>query len=337
MQKKNAKEKIFIFFVIVLSFSLFAFRLETARAAGVSLGIDPPILQIDATPPTTVKVPITLQNLGNEPVELVIGFKPFTAANEKGEVAYLSPLLAFKGKNANILSLIQIRENGEAISTVSIAPRQEKALEVTMEIPKDELRTDYYFSIVFISKDNITTDPPNTQTLAGIATNVLLSIGPTSQAEGVLEEFSTPFIQESGPVPFTVRVKNTGQHVIAPRGQILITNMFGQVIGRVELLPVNILSGTTRALPDAGQTPGATPSANIESKISSIEPVKAFWHEKILLGPYSATITLALSEEGPLFSRTIHFIGLPWQVGAGVIIAVMIVLLIVSRVKKRMR
>ena len=83
--------------------------------------------------------------------------------------------------------------------------------------------------------------------------NVLLTVGPKGKTNGILEDFSSPLFVDSGPVAFNVAVKNTSNHFIQPRGEIIIKNMFGQAIGKVSLLQVNILADSTRRMPDTLQ------------------------------------------------------------------------------------
>lgn len=292
---------------------------------GISLGIFPPVLQIQANPPANVKSAITLTNGGSSPVDLNIEIKPFTAStSEDGKITYLPADKPF-GSDPEILNKIKITKNNHPVNNVSLAPGQKVNLNLSINLPKDEPFSDYYLSIIFISKPN-STDQKNsnsTTSLGGIATNVLLSIGPKqpAKARGVIKEFSAPFILQKGPVPFILRVENTGAHYIAPYGQIIITNMYGQTVGKVELLPVNILARTTRTIPSSPQATATRPSA--------------IWPEKILLGPYKASLTLALSNQGPVFHKTIYFLAFPTQAIIGFLIVLAIIVLIRDRLKSR--
>src|SRR3989344_1072483 len=271
-------------------------------ASGLSLGVYPPIIKIEAIPPASITTPIVIQNLSDDTVTLKILFKPFTASEkENGEIKYLEN--DFNPPYPLIFQKIQVFEEKSRIEELILSPQQEKKLALHVGIPKDEPLTAYYFSIVFLSKDKLM-DQTNTNlsgVSGGIAANVLLSIGPKGKTEGSIEEFSAPFFFDKGPVLFKVRIKNTGKRVIAPSGEIMIKNMFGQTVGKVDLLPVNILAGTVRAIPDSLQSPEATTSQSIIYNLSSTISPTAVWPEIFLLGPYTATLRIALSEEGPLF------------------------------------
>ncbi len=323
---------------------------DKAEASALSIGIYPPILQIEATPPASIKAPITIENLGDATLRLSIVFKPFTAApSEDGQVKYLEESQGLSGPDPLIFQRMQILDNDRSVKIVTLAPKQQKQLTLHIGIPQDEPASDYYFSIIFATS-NVASDLPdqpdqtNLTTAAGaIATNVLLSIGPKGAAKGSIEEFSAPLFLEKGPVPFTLRVRNSGGHVIAPRGSIVIKNMFGQTVGKVDLLPVNILSSTIRAIPDSLESPDSTPSANTKypstlssgpkGQILNTKYPTTFWHESFLLGPYTASLKLSLSDEGPVFTRSIRFFALPVQAIIGLIMAILVILIIRNRLK----
>ena len=342
-QISNFKLKIGLLVVLVV---LVVFP-KKVSAAELSLGVSPPILQIIADPPASVKAPITIKNLGDEPVTLNVLLKPFTAKeSENGEVRYIAPNESF-GQNPLIFHFIQLLDNERVVEKLVLAPRQEKNLTLHAGILKDEMPGDYYFSIVFVRSPEDRSDEGSSlaQTTGGIAINVLLSISP-DKPRGTIEEFSVPFFMEKGPVPFTVRVKNTGKNFFTPSGTILIKNMFGQTVGKVELLPVNILAGTTRAIPDLLQSSDSTPSSILLApRLASLRSgsfsevgnsPKAFWRENFLFGPYSATLTLALSDKGPLFQKTIHFVGFPIEALLGLALGLIIILFIRNRLRTQL-
>ena len=186
---------------------------------------------------------------------------------------------------------------------------------MAITIPKDVNISDYYFSILFISEDQPPTTSSVSLNLAGIGTNVILSVGEKEKPNAILQEFSTPLFTEKGPVPFTIRIDNKGDHFIKPQGNIIIKNMFGQSVGKLDLLPFNILSGSIRSITNPG----------------------SIWKESFLLGYYTSTLNVSLSDEGPVFTKTIHFFALP--VGTLIIIIIIAILgtIIRNRIKRYMQ
>ena len=318
-------------FIIALSF-LFA---PAAHAQSVDLGIYPPVFQIQTIPPSSIKIPFSIQNFADSSVDLIISLKPFTAADsENGNISFLDDISSYP--DPSLLERIQVLDNDIPIQNLTLAPKQKKNLNLTIDIPKDEVKGEYYISLVFTSAGQNTLTNSSSQATAGISSNILLSVGPFGDAKGYIEDFSTsPFVAR-GPIPFNVRVKNTSDRYITPKGDIVITNMFGQTIGKVNLLPVNILSNTIRRIPDSTQSDTSSKAfAKIKDIVDkNVHPV-AVWPEKFLLGPYTANLTIALSDSGPLYKKSIIFFAFPTEYLIAILLIVIIILFITWRVKQK--
>ncbi len=357
--------------VVLLSgivYFLFIILTSDVKAASFDLAINPSIFQIELNPPALVeaKESLTIENLSDNPLTLSLQFKPFRPKDESGMVEYLRKEDSLEGADPLIFQRINLLEKNNPVQEITLAPKQRKRLDLRITIPKDEPPSDYYFALLFISKEDEESSDrlqsSYSNYVGGIGVSVLLSIGPKKETTGKIEEFSTTFFHEKSPVPFTVRIRNTSQHFIYPKGQITIKNMFGQTVGIIDLLPVNILSNSIRALPSkedfifAAQKESLTASQE-QSKSFSKEEMelikqyeklitndknqsqtkitpKAFWNGGFLLGPYSATLTLALSDEGPLLTRTIHFFALPLYLIITLFIVIAIVVFIRQRLNK---
>lgn len=328
----NAKKLLTCLFICLFIYSFIGVIPSTAFADSLNLSIAPSLFQIDAIAPTDARAPFTISNKGNEEIDLKILIKPFRpSALENGQIEYQT------GVNPPIFKKITVVDGNLSIDSLTLGPQQEKKLEIRVLVPEKEKDADYYFSVIFLTspkppKNTSKVDEKNNFSTAqgGIATNVLLSIGAKDQSQGLLEEFLAPFYVESGPVPFTVRVKNTGKHFISPKGAILIKNMYGQTIGRVDIPSTNILTGTTRSLIDVEQ------AATNAAQNNTMEP-HAMWNEKFLLGFYRAEVTIMLTDKGPVFERSISFVAFPLKLLFGIIISVTLIVIIYLRVKKRLQ
>ena len=328
--------KTFKFFVKISLAVLIIFLLipkVSVNAQSVSLGIFPPIIQIQATPPTDVKSKILIQNLGTEAVTLSIGTKPFLAKDTgDGQVYYptdYGSLLA----DPFIFNKMQVLDGDTSVDQITLAPQQKKELTLEIALPTGEPAGDYYFSIIFRSPETQLPNTNTTTTVAGIATNVLLSIGPQGPTQGQIEEFSAPTFLGGGPVPFDVKIRNTSDHFITTKGEITIKNVFGQTVGKVDLLPVNVLSDSVRSIPDSMQGPQGNPSSQLKNYYSNLNGVRAVWPETFLFGPYTATLTVALSDQGPLFRRNISFYAFPLYSILAIIALIAIIVIVITRVK----
>jgi hypothetical protein len=302
--------KIFYLFICLLSFLFIA---QTASATSLSLSVDPPITVINAIPPTTIASPLSIQNKSDKQITLQIQLKPFKSKGENGELEYLKEAL-------EIFKNIQILDGDMPVESIILGPKQQKTLTLSINISQDATALDYYFSVIFISTNSPIIESNSSINEIGVATHVLLSVGPPEIPNAVLEEFSSGIFFEAGPVPFTIRVRNEGDHLIHPTGNITIKNMFGQNIGKIDLLNINILSDSIRAIPSKSSFDFKRPTA--------------LWKENFLLGLYAATLNISISDKGPTFIRTTHFLAFPLQ---GLIITVIIVIatiVFINKVKK---
>jgi hypothetical protein len=335
-----------IFLIILFTAEVATFSHQKAHAQGVDLGIYPPAIEVNTIPPSSVKAPLTIENNGDTDITADIQYKLFRPAKEEnGTITYLTGKDAEPSPDPLLFQKVQILENDHVITTVRLAPGQQKQLEVHIGIDKESVPADYYFSVIFLAKQsNQYTDSSDTSldnqnasiTTGGVATNVLLSIGPKGKPTAQIKEFSTPSFVSSGPIPFTLRVENTSKHSLAPSGAIFIKNVFGQYVGKVDILPVRVLSNSIRAVPDAKSIDDTTAAALYEQAHPGQKPVM-LWPETFLLGPYTAGVYVKLSDDGPILTKTIYFFAFPWQ---GVIVLIMLLLLgiiVREKVKRRLR
>jgi len=303
-----------------------------AYAEGLSLKVAPSILQIHAIPPAEVQTPLTIVNDSNQTMQLRVLFKIFKpAGDESGQLVYSNPQLSSESQKETFLKNVRLVDNGIALNTLSLGPKQKKDLQLNITIPKDAKVTDYYFSLLFLTEPtkNVEQDASDTENTSvylqsGLSVPVLLGVGPITSPNAYIEEFSAPVFSQSGPVPFKVRMKNSGAHFVTPKGVILIKNLFGQNVGRVALPATNILAGTTRAFTNMDTLPEPYKSPVVK------------WPEKFLLGFYTATISLAVADEGPIYTRSIYFAAFPAQFLIGLFLVIILGSVFIFQIKKRL-
>ncbi len=304
MRIENLKLKIFLFTILY-----FIFAIRDANAQALSVSIDPPIIQIDAKAPAIIDSGLTIQNESDQSITYTIFLMPFNASGLKsGEVEFDKSLLP---KYQSLFMAVQISEGDRVLSEVKLAPRQKKELNLRISLAKGEVPKDYYFSVLFISEESKNSQNQSfTGARPGIGTNVLLSVGPKGKTQGYIGEFSAPKFVTKGPVEFELNIVNESKHFVTIKGNILIKNIFGQTVGKADLLPVNILAESERI---------STP----------------VWNEKFLLGIYTADLTVALSEDGPLLKKSLIFLAFPLELVFGILIALALVIGIVRRVRRK--
>ena len=316
MEIKNLIFKILLLFAIC--YLLFA--IGNANAQELSVSLDPPILQIEASPPSLIKNPISIINQADQSVTYSIFLLPFKAkSSNNGEIEFDSSQIS---EYKNIFDNVKISDENKSITQITLAPKQKKDLILSIRIPENEPARDYYFSVIFISEAGKVRDQNSlVGTRGGIGTNVLLSIGPKSPTQGRIEEFSAPIFVTRGPVRFRLNVVNQSKHYISPEGNILIKNIFGQTVGNINLPSTNILENSGRFI-------------GSEDNLSSTEP-RLVWNEKFLLGIYKADLTLALSSDGPIINKSIRFFAFPLEAALGIVLTLVLLIGMVKRAKSK--
>lgn len=281
-----------------------------AYTSGYSLSINPPITKIKVNPPAKVRSEIKIKNPSDSPVNLGFVVKPFVAnENNTNQVKYL--LYAdYTASNRNFLQKVKILENDQSVSKITLAPKQEKKLILLIDLPKEEKSIDHYFSLVFLTQNQDKLNSSYSQIVEGIATNVLVSIKPQGY-KAEIQDFSTSSLVSGGPVKFNVKIKNIGDHFITTNGHILIKNIFGQTVGKVDLEPTNILTKST-------------------AKVSSKGNNDIIWPEKFLLGSYRAKLYVNY-ENSPTLLKEIRFLAMPTKQ----IIVLTIIGIIIIFIRKR--
>ncbi len=305
----------------------------TANAQQFHVGIEPTSIYIDATPPSNVQAPFLLKNLSGRNVELKPKLIPFEP-DMNGKVK----LLINEGQNLDsiIRERLTIIDENEAIGSIHLTPGETKQLRLFLELKPGDPVGDYYFSLVFMAEGNELDQTSTSSIPAGITTNVMLSIGPKEPPSASIQEFSTNSFTTKGPVAFSLKVENNGNHLIQPKGTIAIKNMLGKEVGRLEILPQYLLANSSRLLIDSNQ---ASPSAQIDSFIQDLELTQpaAIWGEKFLFGFYTAEARLTFDNSNEPISQKTQFLAIPLQVIFFLSGVIFITLGILLRVKLRIR
>ncbi len=304
------KSKIFLAGSILIIILLFTPKIT--NASGYSLSIYPTIIKIKTNPPATVKAGVRIKNLSDNPVELGYVLKPFVASEKNpGQVKYLL-YSDYTSKNTNFLQGVRILENDQTISKIILSPKQEKNLTIVIDIPREEESIDRYFSLVFLAQNQDKPDSSYSRIVQGIGTNVLISINPQGHKAKIKDFSTSPFVS-GGPVKFNVKVENIERNFINADGYIIINNIFGQTVGKVNLGPRNIL-------------------AKSAVKMSSKENNDVIWTENFLLGSYKAKLYVNY-DNYPTLSEETRFIAIPAKPIIILTIAGFIIIFIKNRSK----
>jgi hypothetical protein len=306
---------------LLIGLLVYLFSVAPSFAQGQSLSIYPPVIEVQTTPPSSPSVPIVIHNNNSDDVVLKIELIPFKTNGISGEVV-LMPEEINKGFYPYYRDKIQFLLEAKKTDTISLEALESKEIDLNINLTEGDPPGDYYYSIVFISEANGPSETSVSQIPAGIATNLLLSIGPKDEASGGTSQFKTSSLKSSGPVDFILKLHNASKHLINPTGSIEITNLFGQNVGNVKILPQYILARSDRFLVD---------DAQVELDTNP----KVIWPEKFIFGWYKATANIQLEENGSKIKAVTYFFAFPLYFFFPLVIIIFVSLSVYLRVKKK--
>jgi hypothetical protein len=321
---------------ITLTTSLLALELghvfaSKVSADSLSIGVFPTVTEITARSGETLETKIDIKNFNNSSVTLTTLLQPFTVGvGSIGDIRYVDG-------NPDIFSRIQIFDARERVNEIVLGPKQEKSLTIRMSIPDEESPRDYYYSLVFLSKPL----PQEVQTLpglqahstvsAGVASHFLVAVNKSSGHTMSLSEFSTAPLNRNSPIPFQLRVANTGTNFNQIHGVIKVENILGMTVQDIPIAETTVLSQSTRSLSsnnlNGKSVPGIQMDETVPSTLRETRP--------LLPGIYRAKVKLQAEANSQSLSQTIYFAVAPYEILSVIIITIVILFILRKRLQKR--
>jgi len=186
----------------------------------------------------------------------------------------------------------------------SLAPREEKFVKFTINIPENAEPGGHYGTVIAGAKLVAGPRATGAAILPRVGSLVLLTVPGVMREELIVKEFIAPNYSEFGPIPFTIRFENKGTVHVKPTGYVTITNWLGKKVGDAEISPRNVLPGAVRKF-----------ETSLDKK----------W---LFAGKYSATLTGSYGLSNiPLTPTVITFWAFPWKVGVGILIVLILIIL----------
>ena len=238
--KKIYKEHLVYFFFLYLFLfiphSIFA-QSPPQISEGLHLVNSPVTVSLHAFPGRVITTQLKINNAGLLPQMLSGSVNGFTAFKDTGQ-----PNLFENPPADNYFSWATITPK-----VFQIGPGEWKTIAVTFTVPKDAAN-DYYYAITFKPIGKVINDQtglPQAGLKGGIATLVLLNVdSPNAHRSAKLESFTTDSsFYEYLPVKFAVKIKNTGNVHLVPKGNIFISLMHDDKV----TLEINKANGATLA------------------------------------------------------------------------------------------
>ncbi len=258
-------------------------------------------------------------NTSEHDLYLIPKIIPFEPADQHGNIKLLSTTdyrlstKIFSLTNSDI-------QFGKAFKLTANTSQQ---LVLKINIPADSPEKDYYqIFLIEQSPEGGFINQSGGRSLIKIGANLLLTVGNPDQIKKspeIIEFLPQPkFADLFDSVKFRVAVHNKGQHFFKTHGEIAINHSWFNYQEKLNLLPENVLSQSSRQINCTGPTRNQNDNQNEENIENwSVENCKfSSW----LPGQYQAELTISPENTEPE-SEIISFWLVPYKAGLGLLIS----------------
>lgn len=239
------------------------------------LSVTPPLFQLSVAPGDIWQSSVKVVNGNQHELTVYAEIVRFAPQGERGHGKFL-PIEDADDTNATLASWIEMPRG-----PYRVAPEQTREIQFFVDVPEDAPPGGHFAAIL------ISTEPPATDgNLAVRASQVVTTlffarIDGDIVEDGAIREFSvSDTFVEKPEAEFSMRFENKGNVHLRPRGNIVITNMWGRERG---VIPINNQTHFGNVLPE------------------SIREFQFSWKGEQSftdIGRYKAVATLAYGEDG---------------------------------------
>jgi hypothetical protein len=184
-------------------------------------------------------------------------------------------------------------------------------IQAQISVPKNANPGGKYVAIYFQAQPAQFPIPTSPQYEAGsgisprLASLIYIKIkGPIKESAFVTKFQPKQSFFEYGPVEIETEILNRGDYHIAPKGEIILTDIFGKVVDKSLLKETNIFPETVRTF-----------SNNLGKK----------W----MIGKYRALLTATYGEKNTVLTAFSEFWVFPWKVATIIVLTLIIIILLV--------
>lgn len=293
--------KIIHFILLIIMFLLNPFTAQAVeiQSANEHLTVMPAEFELRGNRGDKLTQALRITNEDNEDAIIALSVEGFTISGENGEV-----VLSDYHQATNLLSRwLTFEEKG-----LQLKAKQTKIIKYAIDIPKEAPMGGHYASIV-LSMDRLNKSSNTPTGTVKIMSLVLLSVSGDIIDGAQVKSFGID-VNDQKPIDLTLRVKNTGNDHIRPRGALVISNIWGNKIDEIPLSQETILPGVTRKI------------------------ISEWMPQKVLAGRYTAAIVATYGHDlDKKFSSAATF----WVLPAWFIIVVILVIALIIIVIKNLR
>ena len=290
---------------MLVGMSVTSFTSLRSTAYADTLSVSPPKFDLFGSPGDVVNEKIKVRNDGTNTLNYGSKVADFTANGDLGGVNINDDPKA-PTSNYSLAKWVTVQP-----AKFSVAPGQEKILNLVIRIPENAEPGGHYASVQ-LSLSGSPTAGSGASVVSTIDSLILLRVSGNLTEKLSLDSFTTDNnYYPNGPVNFLIRSKNSGNVHVAPTGTIIITDMFGHKVQELDVVGANVLPGSDRLN-------------------------KVTWDQKGMVGRYTAQLVTTYGQSRQPLTASVTFIVFPPLLLA-LLVGVLLLLVILITQRKWVR
>ena len=276
---------------------VFLFTSATARAVSLS----PLTFEINVKPGETLSNFVTVFNNDSVKQSYAAEAQDFSAVGETGNVVIDNDA----PKQVSAKQWIAFDPQ-----TFEVEPGQSKDIRFTLNVPLDADPGGKYTSLLIGIAPGAVSGS-GVGIASKVASLLLIRVAGDVTEKISVQSFDTrPFV-ETGPINFTLRLKNEGTVHLKPAGFIYVKDWTGREVQKLSLPQQRVIPGTIRA-------------------------IEIVWDKKWLLGKYTANFAGIYGAANDPLLASVSFWVIPWKLISYVLLGLIIIGLILWLMRKRL-
>ena len=301
---KNLKLKILPIGLFVYLFIGLFLPSASAQETQRNMTIVPPIVRVSLNPGQKTEGILKVINDSTAPLTFTAGLHDFIVDNPNG-IPNLLPLNTLS-KRFSGASWIAIDP-----SVFTVDPGQKQVLNYYLQIPQNARPGGHYAAVVYTPTANMAVKGTGAAVQTEIGTLFLITVNGNIKENAQITKFSANPFQEYGPVRLNTEILNNGDLHIRPIGEITVTDIFGQTVGKQNISQFDIFPTASRIY------------------TNSIG-------KKIMIGPFKAKLLAYYGRNDNLpLTATVYFWVFPWKIATIAILIIILLILAIMYWRKR--
>lgn len=263
-----------------------------------AVSISPLTFEINVNPGDTITNFITISNTDNSSVGIQMQSEDFGAVGEQGQVNIREDLPA---------ALSAKKWLTFEPATFTLNSHESKDVKFMLHVPPDAEPGGKYTSILA----SIGGGGDGAVSIAQkVASLLLIRVAGAVRESMFIKSFTAPSFSEYGPIKFDLRIENDGSVHLKPAGYISIKNILGREVEKIDLPQQRVLPQTIR-------------------------DIQFEWNKKWDFGKYTADLLGVYGSSNEQLSESISFWVIPWKITAGILFAIILLLVIFLKLRRR--